>query len=354
MKIVHTADIHLNSTEGARWHALERVLELADGEGAALLAISGDLFDRRVDALTLKTPLRELFQRSGIRTVIVPGNHDTGALAKGDFYGNNVSILADAGQYIDVGGARVFGLPFERIEGERILQRLYRLKECLKPAASNILLFHGELVDMMFSKESFGEDEETGYMPAKLSYFDDLGIDYVLAGHFHTNFDVRRYEGGYFVYPGSPVSISKKETGIRSVNLFELGSPPAPIHLDTLYYEDVSVHLDPFEEGDPMTKVRRTIEMQDARARLLIRVSGFVDLGILGMDERMFASEIDSLRTARTESIAHEWNDINVVTENDLFARCMGKLDEKSLADEDKARIRKTIIQAMMEAARAD
>ena len=354
MKILHTADIHLNSTEGARWQALERVLELADEENVSLLAISGDLFDHHVDALRLKTPLRGLFQKNNTRVVIVPGNHDAGGLARGDFYGDNVSVLTDAGEYVDVGGARVFGLPFERIEGEKILQRLYRLKENLRPDASNILLFHGELVDMMFSRESYGEDEETGYMPAKLSYFDDLGIDYVLAGHFHTNFDVHRYEGGYFVYPGSPVSISKKETGIRNANLFDLGAPPAPVRLDTLYYEDVSVHLDPFEDSDPLGAIRRSIEARDSHARILVGVSGFVDLGVLGADEKEFAAKIETLRTEQTESISHDWCDISVVTENDLFARCMGKLDETPLPLESKTRIREVIIQAMMEAARAD
>ena len=35
-------------------------------------------------------------------------------------------------------------------------------------------------------------------MPVRLSYFDGMGFDYVLAGHFHTNFEVLRYEGGFF------------------------------------------------------------------------------------------------------------------------------------------------------------
>jgi exonuclease SbcD len=70
----------------------------------------------------------------------------------------------------------------------------------------NILLCHGELLDAFFSRTCFGAEGEGRYMPFKLSYFDDLNIDYVLAGHFHSRFDVWQLKnGGYFVYPGSPI-----------------------------------------------------------------------------------------------------------------------------------------------------
>ena len=122
-----------------------------------------------------------------------------------------VEITGTPTQSHDVEGVRVFGLPFEKISGDKVVERLLSMRERLRKSATNILLFHGELLDVGYSRDSYGDDEEAGYMPLRLSSLDGLGFDYVLAGHFHTKFEVQRYDGGFFVYPGSPVSITKKE-----------------------------------------------------------------------------------------------------------------------------------------------
>jgi exonuclease SbcD len=354
MKILHTADIHLKSVGDERWKALERVLSVGVENGVSLVAISGDLFDHEIGADNLKAPLRTLFQKYNLGIVIIPGNHDGTAIGTGDFFGSNVSLLTVPGQYVDVDDARVFGLPFDREGGEKTLNQIFSLRDSLREDGTNVLLFHGELVDMMFSRDNYGEEEETGYMPVKLSYFAGLGIDYVLAGHFHSNFNIHTYDGGFFVYPGSPVSLSKKEIGVRKVNIFEAGSPPSEVALDTPYFEPVPVILDPFTGENPLDVIRDAIAAAATRARLSVTIGGFVDLGALGMSESDFAIAVETLRTAQTDSISHDWSDVSRVFEDGLFDRSTDKVDTKEMNGDQKARVRRLIVQAMMEASRAD
>ncbi len=354
MKILHTADIHLRDVGDARWNALERVLAVAAEHRVALVAISGDLFDRVDDVDSLKIPLRELFQKSNLNVAIIPGNHDGDAIAPGDFYGDNVTLLTEPGRYVDIDDARVFGLPFDSRGGEKTLNSIFTLKKSIREDGSNVLLFHGELVDMMFARDDYGEEEDAGYMPVKLSYFAGMGIDYVLAGHFHSNFTTSKYDGGYFVYPGSPVSLSRKETGVRKVNVFETGSPPEEVLLDTPYYESVDVVLDPFSGDEPLDVIRREIAAADSGARLLVSVGGFVDLGAMGMSETDFATAVKSLATPQTEPISNRWSDVSRVFENELFERSIAKVVAADMDEDQKPRVRRLIIEAMMEASRAD
>jgi DNA repair exonuclease SbcCD nuclease subunit len=354
MKVLHTADIHLRAAGDERWDALERVVDLAASENVGVMVVSGDMFDRQIDAQKLKVHLRELFQKAAFRTVILPGNHDIRALSDEDYYGEKVTVLSRIDRPVDVGDIRLHGLPFEKTSGLKVMEKLFSVRERLDPDKSNILLYHGELLDVFYSRESFGDEEEIGYMPVKLSFFDRLGIDYVLAGHFHSNFEVQRYDGGYFVYPGSPVSITKKETGLRSVNLFEVGKPPRAVELSTMHYDDIEVRLSPFSGVDALEEIERAISGRHDKARVLLTVKGFVDLASIGKTETDFAWAITALKTPQIESITEHWKDIGFVRGHDLFGRFTEKLEAMPLAAEHRERIRDLALEGMMEAFDAD
>ena len=205
MKILHTADIHLKKYQDDRWKALLNLIEIGKKEKIAVFFISGDLFDREGEAEALKPRIRELFSNTGFKVVLIPGNHDKDAYKSGSFYGEDVVTLTDLFKPYEYKDLRIWGFPFEPIGGEEIISKFTSLEDNLKTDKTNILLYHGELLDSFFDRKEFGEEGEGRYMPVKLSYFKDLNIDYVLAGHFHSNFSVWELEGGgYFVYPGSP------------------------------------------------------------------------------------------------------------------------------------------------------
>jgi len=209
MKVVHTADIHLKIPQDERWYALEEIVKVAEEEKAELLVISGDLFDKDVDAERLRPALRKVFSKTNFLTVVIPGNHDRGSYTEGLYFGENFYIIRDLRQPLEYKDVRIWGFPFEPIGAEEVFYKLYELKGHIKKDKKNLLLIHCELLNMVSSKEGYGDEVDRGYMPVKLSYFKQLDFDYVLAGHFHSRFDVLEFkEKGFFVYPGSPVSIT--------------------------------------------------------------------------------------------------------------------------------------------------
>lgn len=328
------------------------MVALGAEEKVKALVISGDLFDRGINAEDLKGYVRPLFSGTGMKVVILPGNHDADSYAGGMYFGEDVAILDDVHSPVRLGDVSIFGIPFRPVGTEGVLETLHALADEMEADRTNILLFHGELLDTFFSRSDFGEEGPKRYMPARLAYFEELSVNYVLAGHFHSRFDVRRLgNGGYFVYPGSPVSVTRRETGQRKVNLFEVGGPPQPHALDTSHFEDIAVRLDPFRDAGPLAMIRERLSEVHPRARILLTVSGFVNSQKMGMTETELAGRIRQLAGSRAVDPVLEFSDIGRVMEDELFKSFARRLDETVQDEARRVRMRELAIRAMMEAA---
>lgn len=352
MRIVHTADVHLRSDRDERWKALGAVIDAATSAGAQVLAIAGDLFDRDVDAPALKTSLRRGFERFPGTVVVIPGNHDTGGIRTGDFFGANVRVLAGHDVVADVDGVRFIGVPFEDTGIDGTLARL-RAASRLRVEGVNVLLYHGELLDLTPGGGAFGdEDERRDYMPARLADLGDLGFDYVLAGHFHKNHDVRACGAGYFVYAGSPVAITRRETGRRHVTRIDTGSAPEALALDTHHYVPVDIRLSPYEDEHPLARIERELgERIPAGASALVTIRGFVDLARAGMTEVEFQAALKETwaRFPCETKDASACSDVGAIIAGDLFRRFEARLANSALGEDDRALVREMTIRAMME-----
>lgn len=351
MKILHTADLHLREYEDDRWKALQKLIEIGKQEKIEIFVISGDLFDKGVDAENLRPKIRELFSNNGFRIVLIPGNHDCDSYESGMYFGGDAHILSDLGSPFEYKDVRIWGMPFEPIEGERILVKLRSLANNLTADKKNILLLHGELLDAFFSRRDFGDEGEERYMPVKLSYFKDLNINYVLAGHFHSNFDVKRLEnGGYFVYPGSPISISKREIGQRKVNIFEVGDPPKEYPVNTPYFEKVVIEFDPYRDEKPLDTVKTNFEDLRPEAKVILIVEGYVNSKEIGMSESDIVKRIKESTGGKCIEEHYEFKDIQTILEDDLFKSFMEKLERTDYEEEKKKQMRDIAIKAMIEA----
>ena len=352
MKILHTADIHLREYDDDRWKTLQKLIEIGKQEKVEIFVISGDLFDKGIDAEILRPKIREIFSNTGFKIILVPGNHDSESYKSGMYFGEDAFILTNLNEPFEYKDLRILGLPFEPIEGEKVLSKLRLLASNLATDKRNILLYHGELLDTFFSRRDFGDEGEGRYMPVKLSYFKDLNIDYVLAGHFHSKFDVRKLEnGGYFVYPGSPISITKGEIGQRKVNIFEVGNPPKEYLLNTPHFEEVIIELDPFVEKNPVEIVEERFQGGHPEARVLLTVKGYVNSEKIGMSEKELAKQIREIAKAQYAEEPHpEFTDIHTILEDDLFKNFVNKLEQRNYDEERKKQLRDLAIRAMMEA----
>jgi DNA repair exonuclease SbcCD nuclease subunit len=350
MKILHTADIHLREYDDERWKTLEKIIEIGKREKVEIFVISGDLFDKGIDAENLRPKIREIFSNTGFKIYIIPGNHDRDSYKPGMYFGDDVDILTDLNSPFNYKDLIIWGMPYEPIEGEKILNSLNLLANNLNPNKKNILLYHGELLDAFFSRRDFGDEGEERYMPVKLSYFKDLNIDYILAGHFHKNFDMWKLEnGGYFIYPGSPISITKRETGQRKINIFELGKSPNEYILDTPHYEEVDINFDPFKDKKPIEIVKDCFNNLHPKAKVILKVGGFINSEDIGMSEKELVKQIKEISSGKCDEDHYEFKDIRIILEDDLFKNFREKLEHTDYEEEKKRQMREIAIRAMME-----
>jgi len=89
MKILHTADIHLRGYQDEKWKTLQKIVDIGKREKIDVLAISGDLFDKGIDAERLRPNIREIFSKTGFKILIIPGNHDEDSFESGLYYGED-------------------------------------------------------------------------------------------------------------------------------------------------------------------------------------------------------------------------------------------------------------------------
>ena len=351
MKILHTADLHLEKYGDERWKTLERLVEIAKKEKVDLFVISGDLFNKKADADNLRPKIREVFSYGTFRIILIPGNHDAEVYQKGMYFGENIKILRNLEDPFVYGNLTIWGLPFEQIEGEEILSRLYSIKDSMDNNKINILLYHGELLDAFFSRNDFGNEGESRYMPVKLSYFKELNFQYVLAGHFHSKFDVKEIENGrYFVYPGSPVSITRKEVGRRKVNIFEAGGPPNEYLLDTPFFEEININLDPFENIHPFDAVKRRVEEIPQEAKIILTIDGYIDGRSLGLSETEFKEKVREIIPERDIEWHFLFMDIKNLLNDDLFKNFVKKVELGNYDEERRKELRNLAVKAMMKA----
>ena len=188
-------------------------------------------------------------------------------------------------------------------------------------------------------------------MPSRLSFFNELGVDYVLAGHFHSSFDVRRFgDKGYFVYPGSPVSVTRREVGQRKTAFIELGKEPRVIKLDTAHYEKVDVILNAFENEEPLDLIKASLKSIHPQATVLLRLDGT----IRGSEEELVKA-VTALDIAKAIEPTFAFRDADRVLSHpafELFKNRVSHLQETVDTDltNDKAdAILRMVIQAMTE-----
>jgi DNA repair protein SbcD/Mre11 len=354
MKILHTADIHLREDSRERWDSLCGIVETGRKESIDALVISGDLFDADIDALKLKAGLRELFSGIGYDIIVIPGNHDAKSYEDRAFFGSKVKVLRSIDERYEASDVVITGLPFKSINEHEIYSMLRNISDNLDSKKCNILVYHGELLDSYYSAHDFGEEGENRYMPVRLDYFSEMKFDYILAGHFHSNFNVfefRKERGaGYFIYPGSPVSVTKRETGKRKVNIFNTGDSPGEMFINSFHYDAVGIKLDPFIETDPVTLIRERIERIDAKARILLTVEGYINSVKHGIDETRLNEELELLRKEKQiDEIVFKAVDISRILEDDVFKAFDLKLKSAAYQPHEKSVMKEYFLKAMME-----
>ena len=231
MKILHTADLHLQEDSERRWNTFFWICEKARVEKVDYLIISGDIFDSPIQASQeAREKMKKAFERiSPIKIIIVPGNHDikgeVESFAPEMFYGENVFIGSEGPyQIFDSLGQDIvfYCIPFQKGKKARDLLPISEVQKDIKKI--NIGILHGTLVDegeiRSFVQEMDIEKDE--YFPVETGDVESWGFDYLALGHIHNHFSKRVIGETIAVYPGTPEPMKINEASERKVVLADI------------------------------------------------------------------------------------------------------------------------------------
>ena len=265
MKILHTADIHLDSplrslalrepglrerVRTASREALAGIVDIALAEDVAALLIAGDLFDGAErsarTAAFLALQLDRLRER-GIRVFYIKGNHDaenplTGELSLPD----NVHVFDGRGSKVQLAdGLWIHGVSFS---GRHAPNSLLPKFPAPVEGAINIAMLHTSLG---------GAEGHDPYAPCSVGELTAAGFDYWALGHVH-----RRQvhsQAPWVVMPGMPQGRDIGEFGPKSATLVTIGDTIGIKEVTTSAVEFRQVQIDATEteSDDDLREVLR-------------------------------------------------------------------------------------------------
>ena len=341
MRILLTSDLHLKKDRDERLQAFVQILKVAKDKKVDRIIIAGDLFDSPGDARRLRPDIRKLLAGNKIPIMAIPGNHDHDCYEENlDFGDNFVALVNKPLEIVDCGNVRFVGVPY--FEG-RIVDVITDLITARKKKVINILILHGSLDLTGFSRYDFGEEKEYRYLPITDDEIKELKYNYILAGHFHTEPLLKKVGRTTFIYPGSPVVISKREVGRRYAYLVDTEGDPAPVLLKTHYYQPIEITIHPGKEKANLIELKKLIgEHDQTLAELKVTIRGFVKVA-----EKDFQGVINMI--AGDIEVDGQWRQVSDLVSEPLYNRIQKRLAEADFAPELKAKVEEMLIEAMIQ-----
>lgn len=266
MRVLCTGDVHIgrgpsrlpDGTDprplscGACWSA---IVERAVQEKVDLLAISGDVVERKNRFFEALGPLQQGFARlaeAGIPAVAVAGNHDYDVLPRlAELLGpERLRLLGASGRWERHTLANGNG-PALHVDGwsfpdEHHAASPTRDYDLDAPTDAPVLgLLHCDL-----------DQSQSRYAPATRAELRALPAGFWLLGHVHAPVLHRDGTGAPILYPGSPQAMDPGETGLHGVWLLEWdgdGRPAArQIPLSRVRYDALDVDVSGLEHADDL------------------------------------------------------------------------------------------------------
>ncbi|WP_031552040.1 metallophosphoesterase family protein [Oribacterium sp. FC2011] len=214
MKIIHCADLHLDSrlnTHLDEKRAKERrqellgtwlrLLEYASKQQVSAILISGDMFDTAaVSGTTANAVIGSIRNHPEIVFFYLKGNHDTDTfLNRAEALPENMYTFNDSWRMFRLSGnivvsGRELSTSFAGAQlPENWAARTLKLKE----EDFNIVMLHGQVITG-YSTEKSAETDEDIY----ISDYAEHNIDYMALGHIHKYSEGRIDGRGMWCYPG--------------------------------------------------------------------------------------------------------------------------------------------------------
>lgn len=224
MKIIHCADLHLDSrmeTGLTKEKAKERRLELlrtftqmverGAAEGVDAVLLCGDLFDARtISARARNCVLDAVREHPGMRFYYLQGNHDQNSFLSdlAEIPENLMTFGTDWTSYEEQDGVTITGAEITDETADALTERLI-----LDAEGINIVMLHGQ------ATEYGAKRQMEGFSLKKLK---NRNINYLALGHIHSYRKERLDERGVWCYSGCLEGRGFDECGEKGYVLIEV------------------------------------------------------------------------------------------------------------------------------------
>ena len=223
MKIIHTADLHLDPAMTAHFdpdtartrrdellRTFERMVAFACDEGVSAILIAGDMFDSpETRELTRNTLLHCIRSDPSLAFFYLKGNHDDYLLkdlAGQDERPVNLMLFGPEWSCYECGDVAIYGAELsEGTEG---------FYDGLQPDPDkiNIVMLHGQI----------SESPDGAEHAIELKKLRGKNIDYLALGHIHSFSEGRLDDRGVYCYPGCLEGRGFDECGPRGFVLLDI------------------------------------------------------------------------------------------------------------------------------------
>ena len=203
MKIIHCADLHLDSKMNANLSAdkakerkaellntFVRMLEYASEYDVEAVLIAGDMFDtKNISATTKNTILSNIKKYSHINFYYLKGNHDFDNFLSGvEVVPENLKLFSSSWRSYEEGDIVITGLELSKDNNATSVMSLM-----LDPDKFNIVMLHGQ--ESMTDLKDNAEVINIKGLKGKF-------IDYLALGHIHSYKEDKIDARGTYCYPG--------------------------------------------------------------------------------------------------------------------------------------------------------
>lgn len=294
MKIIHTADIHLDSplrslafkdprlsdlVQNATRQALKQIVDVAIEQDVIALLISGDLYDgaerSTKTAAFLLSQLGRL-QEANIHVFYIKGNHDAENPITGELtLPSNVHVFDGRGDKVRIPDTDIWihGVSFS---GKHAPNSLLPRFSPPVPGAINIGMLHTSLAG------AAGHDP---YAPCTVAELSDHGFDYWALGHVHKR-QVHSSQP-WIVMPGMPQGRDIGEAGAKTASLLTISDGAisvSEIATSQVMFQDCALQVDDLRSTDELRiKMRNALSetastITSDQAILRMTITGQTDL----------------------------------------------------------------------------
>ncbi len=226
LKILHTADLHLDSPfeymnaanavtlRNEQRQLLDKMADLARINNVDIALISGDLFESAMTYAETEEQLVRALRAMAVPVFIAPGNHD--------YYSPNCSyrrmrlpenvhvFTENKIECVELEDQNVcvYGAAFTDRASLALLKDFHAPR---KKGMYNVMCIHGEV-----------GAPQSPYNPISENELAESGMDYIALGHVHSASGLRQAGSTWYSWPGCPAGRGFDETGKKYVNLVEV------------------------------------------------------------------------------------------------------------------------------------